>query len=156
MALNGHSAFPKDPAVLNLHHQHVNVIPSTLVGEILPLCREAVSVFYSPNRLRQYAKDETKLSMTAGTHNQPQGETAYSLYLRGHSWKDVMSCMHSKTWQTHWICQPGACSQNSGTPYHRKWQNVQRFANRIITGFHTTLNPKLLRSRKLPLWSTRV
>ena len=28
-----------------------NVIPRTLIGEVLPICRDAVGVFYSPNRL---------------------------------------------------------------------------------------------------------
>ena len=43
--------FPKAPK-LDLHHQmQFSVIPRTLVGEeVLPLCRSAVNIFYSPSQ----------------------------------------------------------------------------------------------------------
>ena len=44
MAMKGYSAFPKDPALLEPHHQIV-------CGMVLLLCREAVGVFYSSSRL---------------------------------------------------------------------------------------------------------
>ena len=50
--MKGYSAFFKDPALLNLHHQidkcHIKDIPS---GWGLLLCREAVGVFCSASRL---------------------------------------------------------------------------------------------------------
>ena len=49
MAMKGYSAFPKAPASLEPHHQIVR--SRTLVGGVLPLCRSAVDVFYSPSRL---------------------------------------------------------------------------------------------------------
>ena len=45
MAMKGYSAFPKAPALLRLF----SVISRTLVWGVLPLCRGAVSVFYSPS-----------------------------------------------------------------------------------------------------------
>ncbi len=52
MAMKGHSEFPKAPALLELHHQIVYChIQDTPGGGVLPLCRCAVSVFYSPSRL---------------------------------------------------------------------------------------------------------
>ena len=44
MVMKGYSAFPKDPALLEHHHI------GHLLG-VLPLCRDAVSVFHSPSRL---------------------------------------------------------------------------------------------------------
>ena len=55
MAMKGYSAFPKAPALLEPHHQIVYChIQDTRWGGGLPLCREAVSVFYSPSRLGKY------------------------------------------------------------------------------------------------------
>ena len=52
MTMKGCSAFPEDPALPEPHHQIVKCISRTLMGKgVLPLCRSAVSVFYSPNRL---------------------------------------------------------------------------------------------------------
>ena len=52
MAMKGYSAFPKAPALLEPHHQIVYChIQDTRLGGVLPLCREAVGVFYSPSRL---------------------------------------------------------------------------------------------------------
>ena len=42
MAMKVHSAFSKAPAFLDPHY---------FIGRVLPLCREAVGVFYSPSRL---------------------------------------------------------------------------------------------------------
>ena len=51
IAMKRYSAFPKAPALLEPHHQVVQChIQDTRLG-ILPLCRGAVSVFYSPSRL---------------------------------------------------------------------------------------------------------
>ena len=44
MPVKGCSAFPNAPALLEPHHQ-------ILIGRVLPLCRGAVGVFYSPSRL---------------------------------------------------------------------------------------------------------
>ena len=55
MAIKGYSAFLKAPALLKPQHQIVNVISKTfVVGGVLPLCRDAVSVFYSPSWLGYY------------------------------------------------------------------------------------------------------
>ena len=43
MAIKEYSAFLRAPALLKPHHQ-------TLIGGVLPLCRDAVVVFYSPNQ----------------------------------------------------------------------------------------------------------
>ena len=51
MVIKGYSAFPKAHGLLEL--QLFSAISRTLVGWVLPLCREAVDVFYSPNRLGQ-------------------------------------------------------------------------------------------------------
>ena len=48
----GYSTFPKAPASLEPHPQVVEChISRTLVRRAIPLCREAISVFYSPCRL---------------------------------------------------------------------------------------------------------
>ena len=50
--MKGHSAFPKVTALLEPHHQTVLFnIQDTRCGGVLPLCRCAVGVFYSPSRL---------------------------------------------------------------------------------------------------------
>ena len=52
MAMKGYSTFPKAPALQDLTIRFFSVISRTLVvGGGLPLCRGAVSVFYSPSRL---------------------------------------------------------------------------------------------------------
>ena len=53
MLMKGYSAFPKAPALLEPHHQIVlcYIQDTRLGGGVLPLCRGAVSVFYSPSRL---------------------------------------------------------------------------------------------------------
>ncbi len=53
MAIKGYSAFPKAPALLEPHHQIVSCHnQDTPWGRgVLPICREAGSVFYSPSRL---------------------------------------------------------------------------------------------------------
>ena len=45
------SAFPKAPASLEPHHQIVKCHTQDTPWGVLPLCREAVGVFYSPSRL---------------------------------------------------------------------------------------------------------
>ena len=50
MAMKGCSAFPKSPKSLEPHHQIFSLYQDTHWGT-LPLCRGAVSVFYSPSRL---------------------------------------------------------------------------------------------------------
>ena len=45
------SVFPKAPALLEPHQQMFCVILGHSLGGVLPLCRGAVSVFYSPNTL---------------------------------------------------------------------------------------------------------
>ena len=43
--------FPKLQHYWNLAIRLFSVISRTLIGGVLPLCREAVSVFYNPTRL---------------------------------------------------------------------------------------------------------
>ena len=51
--MKGYSAFPKAPALLEPHHQIVycHIQDTHRGGGVLPLCKEAVGVFYSPSRL---------------------------------------------------------------------------------------------------------
>ena len=51
MAIKGDSAFPKAPALLEPHHQIDSCYKQYVYGGVLPLCRNAVVVFYSPSRL---------------------------------------------------------------------------------------------------------
>ena len=52
MAMKGYSGFPKVPALLEHHHPIFSShIRNTRWREVLILCRDAVGVFYSPNRL---------------------------------------------------------------------------------------------------------
>ena len=52
MAKKRHSAFPKSPLLLEPHHQIVYChIQNTRRGWVLPLCKDAVGVFYSTSRL---------------------------------------------------------------------------------------------------------
>ena len=47
--MKGYSAFPKAPALLEPHHLDCLVsYAGHSLGGVLPLCREAVGVFYSP------------------------------------------------------------------------------------------------------------
>ena len=51
MAMKGYSSFPKAPELLELHYQIVYChIQDTFVGD-LPLCIEAIGVYYSPSWL---------------------------------------------------------------------------------------------------------
>ena len=53
MARKGYSAFPKAPALLEPYHQIVYChIQDTRWWGVLPLCRGAVSIFYSPHPSR--------------------------------------------------------------------------------------------------------
>ena len=54
MTIKGYSAFPKTPALLEPHHQIAYC--HTLFGGVLPLCRGAVCVFYSPSRLSNFCE----------------------------------------------------------------------------------------------------
>ena len=49
MAMKGYSTFPKLQHSWNLTIRLFSVISRTLVRGVLPLCRGAVSVFYSPS-----------------------------------------------------------------------------------------------------------
>ena len=51
MVMKGYSTFPKAPALLEPHHPIILCQSRTFIGGVLPLCREAVGVFYSPSRL---------------------------------------------------------------------------------------------------------
>ena len=53
MAIKLYSAFPKAPAVLESNHEIVKChIHNTHLGnEVLPFCKGAVSIFYSPSQL---------------------------------------------------------------------------------------------------------
>ena len=56
MAMKGYSAFPKAPALLKLDYQivlcHIQGIRwCVCVGGVLPPCKNAITVFYSPRRL---------------------------------------------------------------------------------------------------------
>ena len=50
MAMNGHSVFPKASALLFdvIPSILLSVVSRKLIGGVLPLCRDAVSVFCSP------------------------------------------------------------------------------------------------------------
>ena len=51
IALKEHSAFPKLQHYWSLTIWLFSVISKTLVGDgVLPLCRDAVGIFYNPNR----------------------------------------------------------------------------------------------------------
>ena len=50
IAVKGYSTFPKASALLESHHEIVCVISRTVVRVVLPLCREAAGVLYSPSR----------------------------------------------------------------------------------------------------------
>ena len=45
-------------SILEIYHQLFSVISRTLVGGVLPLCREAVGVFYSPSWLGKRRMDD--------------------------------------------------------------------------------------------------
>ena len=51
MAVKRYSAFPKTSALLEVHYSWFSVISRTLIWGILPLCRDAVTGFYTPSRL---------------------------------------------------------------------------------------------------------
>ena len=51
MVMKGYSSFPKPPTLLEPRIRLFSVISRTFIEEVLPLCREAVSVFYSPRWL---------------------------------------------------------------------------------------------------------
>ena len=52
MPMNGYSAFPKAPALLEPRHQIAKChMQDTRCGGFSPLCRDAVGLFYSPSRL---------------------------------------------------------------------------------------------------------
>ena len=55
MAIKIYSAFPKAPALPEPHHQIILChIQDTHWGKSYPFCSDAVDVFYSPSRLREY------------------------------------------------------------------------------------------------------
>ena len=47
MAMKGYSAFPKAPALLKPYHQIFRVMSRIFVRGVVPLCKDAVGVFYS-------------------------------------------------------------------------------------------------------------
>ena len=51
MAIRGTSYFPKHPHYWSLSITLFYIISSSLLGEVLPLCRDAVGVFYNSSRL---------------------------------------------------------------------------------------------------------
>ena len=51
MAMKEYSMFPKALALLELQHQIVSCHIQDTRWEYLPLCKDAVGVFYSPSRL---------------------------------------------------------------------------------------------------------
>ena len=58
MAMKGFSAFPK------AHPQWFNVISKTLVvGEVLPLCRDAVNILYCPSRQDCLSPNDSEASL---------------------------------------------------------------------------------------------
>ena len=62
MAMKGCSAFPKAPASLEPHHQIIYChIQDTRWGGVLPLCRGAVGIFFSPIRLVKGILKEIKV-----------------------------------------------------------------------------------------------
>ena len=53
MAMKEYSGFPKAPALRKPYHQIVSCHIQDTCWGVLPLCRDAVSGFYGPNRLDQ-------------------------------------------------------------------------------------------------------
>ena len=49
-----YSAFPKAPALLESHQQTFSVIPGYSLEGVLPLCRDAVGIFYSLKTCENY------------------------------------------------------------------------------------------------------
>ena len=74
MAMKGYSAFPKAPALPERQHEIVLChIPDIHWGGVLPFCREAVKVFYSPSQLGNESLLETyifeKILWSGGLNN---------------------------------------------------------------------------------------
>ena len=57
MAMKGCSVFPKAQHYWDLTIRLFSVISGHSLGVVLPLCRGAVSVYYSPNRLGNFYQD---------------------------------------------------------------------------------------------------
>ena len=79
MAMKRYFVFPKAPALLEPCHQIVSchiLDPCWGGGVFLPLCREVVSVFYSPNRLgKRYLTRKNNFSFSRfGCSSRPQRE----------------------------------------------------------------------------------
>ena len=51
ITVKGYSTFPKAPSLLEPHHQIVSIVSRVLIGDVLPICRVAVGVFYIPCRM---------------------------------------------------------------------------------------------------------
>ena len=54
MVIKGYSLFHKAPALLKHHHQIVLYHIRTLVGRVLPFCKDAVGLFCCHSRLGQF------------------------------------------------------------------------------------------------------
>ena len=68
MAMKGYCTFPKAPALLKPHHQIVCVISGHSLEGILPLCRYAVSVFYSPADWADLQGVDNQMTNTMTSH----------------------------------------------------------------------------------------
>ena len=95
MAMKGCSTFPKSPASLEPHHQIFLVsYPGHSFGGVLPLCRGAVSVFYSPSQLgkekiswkgKEIEKEENKVMQRRGKFEVYQCYISHNSHGRPHS-----------------------------------------------------------------------
>ena len=98
MAMKGYSTFPKAPALLDLTIRLFSVISRTLVGGgVLPLCRGAVGVFYSPSWLGNLSFNCCPLPMSSWRKREPF-HLSINLYHLTHQltfFKFNLICQHS-------------------------------------------------------------
>ena len=86
MAIKGYSAFPKTPTHWSLIIRLLSAISRTLVGGVLPLCRDAAGVFYSPSRLGHSFKIVHVINAVAIQHS---------------TWPDLTQDLFLMWWATH-------------------------------------------------------
>ena len=101
MAKKGYSTFPKAPALLELPHQIVQYhIQDTRWGGGSYPSREAVGVFYSPNRLGKYQP---------GNNNELDPASMCDCGRRFHGLR-----IHEACWSKQLNCLIGKCKSNDG------------------------------------------
>ena len=55
MAMKEYFIFPKDSGLEPVYQMQFSIIPRTLIERVLPICRDAVNVFYSPGQPGGYS-----------------------------------------------------------------------------------------------------